>query len=234
MSEEPSPPGSAAPSSSPPTGTPTSRSARHKDRDLRWLVGPALALLLVLVVRAVLVTPFSIPSTSMEDTLHVGDRILVTRTSSLEDIQRGDIIVFDASRAFNLDVPDKGLLERLGESLEGLVGQGPPTDYVKRVIGLPGDRVKCCAPDGRLEVNGAPIDEPYLKPGQQPSTLTFDVLVPPKRLWVMGDNRAHSSDSRAHLGEAGGGMVPGDDIIGKVWVRYWPLDQLGAIEPGDS
>ena len=243
MNEEPSSPGSTAPSSSratppqpvtQPSPPSTSSSARRRDRGLRWLIGPAVALLLVLLVRSLLVTPFRIPSSSMEDTLHVGDRILVDRTTSFEDLRHGDIIVFDASRAFNLDVPDRGLLERLVDGLEGLVGQGPPTDYVKRVIGLPGDRVRCCALDGRLEVNGTPVDEPYLKPGQQPSTMTFDVLVPPRRLWVMGDNRAGSADSRAHLGEPGGGMVPGDDIIGQVWVRYWPLDQLGAVDPDES
>ncbi|GAA6526474.1 hypothetical protein IDVR_22700 [Intrasporangium sp. DVR] len=185
-------------------------------------------------MRALFVAPFSIPSGSMEDTLHVGDRILVDRTTSIDELERGDIIVFDASRAFHLEAPDKGLLGALVDALEGLVGHGPPTDYVKRVIGLPGDRVRCCGPEGRLEVNGTAVDEPYLKPGQQASTMTFDVLVPPDRLWVMGDNRAGSSDSRAHLGEPGGGMVPGDDIIGKVWVRYWPLDQLGAVDQDES
>ena len=201
----------------------------HAERGLRWLLGPALAILLVLVVRTFLVAPFSIPSGSMEDTLDVGDRLLVTRTAATEELQRGDLVVFDASRAFNLEVPDRGLLESVVDAIGGLAGQGAPTDYVKRVIGLPGDRVRCCAPDGRLEVNGQPVDEPYLKPGQAPSTVTFDVLVPPNRFWVMGDNRGGSSDSRAHLGEPGGGMVPGDDMIGKVWVRYWPLDRLGSI-----
>jgi len=228
-------PGSAAPSSSPrdvagadepKTGEPPARA----DRSLRWLIGPAVALLLVLGLRAFVVAPFSIPSGSMEDTLDVGDRILVTRTTDAEELERGDLIVFDASQAFNLEVPDRGLLESVVDALEGLVGQGSPTDYVKRVIGLPGDRVRCCAPDGRIEVNGEPVNEPYLKPGQAPSTMTFDVLVPPNRFWVMGDNRGGSSDSRAHLGEPGGGMVPGDDIIGKVWVRYWPLDRLGSIQ----
>ena len=233
--ETPEVSGPAAPSSSPRetagadepgTVEPPARA----DRSQRWLIGPAVALLLVLGLRVFLVAPFSIPSGSMEDTLDVGDRLLVTRTTQAEDLRRGDIVVFDASRAFNLEVPDRSLLESVVDSLEGLVGQGAPTDYVKRVIGLPGDRVRCCDPDGRIEVNGEPVDEPYLKPGQAPSTMTFDVLVPPNRFWVMGDNRGGSSDSRAHLGEPGGGMVPGEDIIGKVWVRYWPLDRLGSIQ----
>ncbi|MDV3221633.1 signal peptidase I [Intrasporangium sp.] len=242
MSEETPPDeGSTAPSSfphdsvrgaengDPPTGEPSAR----QERDLRWLIGPAVALALVLIVRALLVAPFSIPSGSMEDTLRVGDRLLVTRTTSPEELERGDIVVFDASRAFHLETPERGFVESVVDALEGLVGKGPPSDFVKRVIGLPGDRVRCCAEDGRLEVNGEPIDEPYLKSGQEPSTVTFDVLVPPNRFWVMGDNRGGSADSRAHLGEPGGGMVPGDDIIGRVWVRYWPLDQLGAVDhPG--
>lgn len=202
------------------------------DRRLRWLVPPAVLLLVIVVVRAFLATPFGIPSGSMEDTLQVGDRVLVSRLGGPEDIRRGDIVVFDASEAFNLDVPERGVLQSLVESVESLVGQGQATDYIKRVIGLPGDRVRCCALDGRLEVNGRAVDEPYLKPGEEPSTTPFDVVVPKDRFWVMGDNRGGSSDSRAHLGDPGGGVVPGEDIIGKVWVRYWPLDRLGSIDQG--
>jgi len=198
----------------------------------RWLLGPALLLLVVLLVRAFLVTPFGIPSTSMENTLLVGDRILVDRTTTPDEIQRGDIVVFDASEAFNLRVPERGLVQTLVDSVASVFGRGEPTDYVKRVIGVPGDRVRCCSTDGRIEVNGVAVTEPYLAPGQRPSTVTFDVTVPPDRFWVMGDNRGSSSDSRAHLGDPGGGMVPGEDIIGKVWVRYWPLGRLGSVDQG--
>jgi signal peptidase I len=198
----------------------------------RWLLGPVCLLLLVILVRTFLVTPFGIPSGSMEDTLLIGDRILVSRLTAPADLQRGDIVVFDASQGFNLRVPERGLLQTFIEAAESVLGKGQPTDYIKRVIGLPGDRVRCCAPDGRLEVNGVAVDEPYLKPGAVPSTMTFDVTVPPDRLWVMGDNRGASADSRAHLGEPGGGMVPEEDIIGKVWVRYWPLGRLGYVDQG--
>jgi len=220
-----------SPSSAEPPETESQAATRgeHHERRLRWLVGPTVVLLAVLIVRSVLVTPFGIPSRSMEDTLQVGDRILVTRTTSPDELQHGDVVVFDASRAFNLDIPERGVFATILDAVESLVGQGQPTDYVKRVVGLPGDRVSCCAADGRLEVNGEPLDEPYVKPGQHPSDTPFDVVVPPNRFWVMGDNRGGSTDSRAHLGEPGGGMVPGDDIIGKVWVRYWPLDRLGSI-----
>jgi signal peptidase I len=214
-------------SAAPPRTTQPTGIRRH-----RWLLGPAALLLLVLLVRAFLVTPFGIPSASMEDTLLVGDRILVSRLTSPADLQRGDIVVFDASQAFNLRVPERGVVQTLVEAGQSLLGKGQPTDYVKRVIGLPGDRVKCCAPDGRLEINGVAVDEPYLAPGAVPSTMTFDVTVPDDRFWVMGDNRGASSDSRAHLGEPGSGMVPGEDIIGKVWVRYWPLGRLGDVDQG--
>ena len=192
----------------------------------------ASVLLLVLLARTFLVTPFGIPSSSMEDTLLVGDRLLVSRLTVPADLQRGDIIVFDASEAFNLQVPQRGPVQKLVEAAESLVGKGQPTDYIKRVIGLPGDRVRCCAPDGRLQVNGVAVDEPYLKPGVAPSVTTFDVEVPADRFWVMGDNRSGSADSRAHLGDPGGGMVPAEDIIGKVWVRYWPLGRLGPVDQG--
>ena len=220
--------GSAAPSSR-PGGR---REAYAAARRHRWLLGPAVLLLAVVVVRAFFVTPFGIPSESMQDTLLVGDRLLVSRTTPPDRLQRGDIVVFDASEAFNLEAPRRGALQTVVEAVESLVGKGQPTDYVKRVIGLPGDRVRCCAPDGRLEINGVAVTEPYLAAGARPSAVTFDVTVPPDRFWMMGDNRGASADSRAHLGEPGGGMVPGSDIIGKVWVRYWPLDRLGSVGPG--
>lgn len=219
--------GSAAPSASP--GVARSRSALRRHR---WMIGPAVLLLAVVVVRAFLVTPFGIPSESMEDTLLVGDRILVSRTTAPGHLGRGDIIVFDASQAFGLRLPERGFLQTVVEAAQSIVGKGQPTDYVKRIIGLPGDHVRCCAADGRLEVNGVAIDEPYLAPGQKPSLVPFDVRVPADRFWVMGDNRGSSADSRAHLGDPGGGMVPGEDVIGKVWVRYWPLGRLGPVDQG--
>lgn len=221
--------GSAAPSSRP---GPTAAGAYAAARRHRWMVGPAVLLLAVVVVRAFFVTPFGIPSESMQDTLLVGDRLLVSRTTPPDQLRRGDIVVFDASEAFNLDVPQRGVLQRLVEAVESLAGKGQPTDYVKRVVGLPGDHVRCCAADGRLEINGVAVTEPYLAPGASPSATTFDVTLPPDRFWMMGDNRGASADSRAHLGEPGGGMVPGADIIGKVWVRYWPLGRLGSVDQG--
>lgn len=167
----------------------------------------------------------------MEPTLAAGDRILVSRLGSAQDLHRGDVIVFDASAAFSLPSDTPGVLQRVVDAVGSLVGQGPDTDYVKRVIGLPGDHVRCCSADGRLEVNGVAVDEPYVYPGDVPSATTFDVTLPADRYWVMGDHRSASADSRSHMGAPGGGMVPGEDIIGQVWVRYWPPDRIGTLPP---
>ncbi len=219
MNEQPTPPrGSAAPSA-------------VRRRRLHWTVGPGVLLLAVILVRAFVYVPFSIPSGSMEPTLAAGDRIIVDRTVEPAELRRGDVIVFDAESAFALDPPESGLAGRLLDVVGWVFGAGPDTHYVKRVIGLPGDRVACCDDEGRLEVNGTPLDEPYLYPGDVGSNVPFDIAVPDGRFWVMGDHRSASSDSRAHLGVPGGGTVPGDDIIGQVRVRYWPLDRGGAIDP---
>lgn len=188
-----------------------------------------MVLIAIILVRAFLVAPFSIPSGSMEPTLQVGDRILVSRLTGPDDLQRGDVVVFDASRAFDLPESTPSLLRRIANAIGSIVGQGSDTDYVKRVIGLPGDHVRCCAVDGRLVVNGVEADEPYLARGEAPSATTFDVTLPSDRYWVMGDHRSASADSRSHMGAPGGGMVPGEDIIGQVWVRYWPPGRTGTL-----
>ncbi|WP_347354675.1 signal peptidase I [Intrasporangium sp.] len=204
---------------------------RARDRRLRWLVLPAVVLVAAVLVRVFLVVPYSIPTGSMEPTLQVGDRILVDRLGSPDDLRRGDVVVFDASAAFHLGEPTSGLLDRAIGTVGSIVGEGPDTDYVKRVVGLPGDHVRCCAGDGRITVNDVAVDEPYLYPGDPPSATTFEVTLPPDRFWVMGDHRSASADSRSQLGAPGGGMVPGGDIIGQVRVRYWPPDRIGTFSP---
>jgi len=197
---------------------------RRRPRSRFGVIGELVLLVLVVVlattmVRTFLVAPFSIPSGSMEQTLHVGDRILVDRLSyRFHDVRRGDIVVFDGTEAFG----------RLG------TGKGE-TDYVKRVIGLPGDHVQSLGtgPNGDggvVRVNGKPLGESaYLYPGEAGSDGAFSVDVPAGHLWLMGDHRADSLDSRAHTGQPGGGMVPIDKVLGRVMVVVWPLDRLGRV-----
>lgn len=165
-----------------------------------------VAVLVLVLLRAFVVQTFTVVADSMRPTLHHGDRVAVLKTAT---IGRGDLVVLE------------------GDHLLGT----PATAYVKRVIGVPGDRVACCA-DGRLVVNGAPANEPYvLGPTDQ---TTFDVTVPDERYWVLGDNRADSADSRSALGRPGGGMLRAGDVIGEVVWRYWPSDRIGRISSTTS
>jgi signal peptidase I len=116
----------------------------------------------------------------------------------------------------------------------GLLPQDAGEHLIKRVIGLPGDRVACCDPAGRLTVNGVAVDEPYLRPGSVPSEVPFDVVVAPDSLWVMGDNRQDSQDSRAHLGDPGGGMVPVEDVVGTAFVVLWPLERITLLRDPEA
>lgn len=174
------------------------------------LIGLALvvALAAYFVVRAFVATTVSVPSGSMSPALVRGDRILVDRlTQHLRGIDRGDVVVFDASEAFGVD-----------------------RRFVKRVIGVGGDRVACCDKRGRLTVNGRPVDErAYLYKGDKASELRFDIRVPEGRLWVMGDHRSESLDSRARLGAPGGGTVAQDDLVGRVVARVWPVARIGVV-----
>lgn len=198
----------------------------------RWWPYLLLGLVLVVVLRAFVVQSFSVPSESMEPGIQPGDRLLANRLVRGDDVHRGDIVVFDGTTAFPVSGQDPappGLLTSVGRSLAGALTLDTGTDYVKRVIGLPGDRVSCCDGSGRVQVNGVGLDEPYLPPGERPSALTFDVVVPAGHLWVLGDHRSESGDSRAYLGRPGGGMVPVGAVIGQATVRYWPPGRLGSL-----
>lgn len=202
-----------------------------------WSAGRLLAVVvaaavLVGLVRALLVQSFVIPSESMQPTLHVGDRVLVSRLDyRFGDVHRGDVVVFDGVGVFTPRTDtDSSLLGAIGRTVWRWLGVPVDAhDYVKRVIGLPGDHVVCCDATGRLTVNGTPLDEPYLFPGDTPSEVRFDISVPPGRLWVMGDHRSDSGDSRDHLGDPGGGTVPLDRLVGRVVAVWWPLAGAGGI-----
>lgn len=218
-----------------PPAAPAAPAARRRSfwRELPILF--AVALILAFVIKAFVVQAFRIPSGSMEDTLHVGDRVLVNKiVYDVRGIDRGDIVVFSGQGSWDppsAPAPTGATLPRIYHDVLHWVGlETDGTDYIKRVIGLPGDRVMCCDAQGRITVNGIALNEgPYLYPGSTPSTQRFSVVVPPGRLWVMGDHRADSADSRSHMQGPGDGTVPEDEVVGRAFVVLWPLSQAGNL-----
>ncbi len=194
-----------------------------------------LAVLVVVVISAVIrscwVDVYYIPSDSMDPLLKTGDRVLVSLTDySATPIRRGDVVVFDGRGSFAPLNSGKGPLgdaaQRVGEWL-GIAGSD--TVYVKRVLGVAGDHVHCCAADGRLQINGVPVSEGYLYPGDAPSEMRFDVVVPQGKLWLMGDHRSVSADSRSLLGAPGGGLVSTTKVIGRPVQTLWPLGSFRTL-----
>ncbi|ALV33253.1 signal peptidase I [Streptomyces sp. CdTB01] len=187
-------------------------------RITQWLPGGRISLTLLvclvflLILNAFVVQPFQIPSGSMEDGLRIGDRVLVNKLAYRfgAEPRRGDVVVFDGSGYFG------------------------NADYIKRVVGVGGDRVVCCDKEGRIEVNGRSVDESaFLYPGDSPSTVPFHVVVPDGTLFVLGDHRSDSRDSRDHLGSPGGGMIPVSDVIGRADWIVWPTAHWSRLQrPG--
>ncbi|KNH15798.1 signal peptidase I [Arthrobacter sp. ZBG10] len=208
----------------------TKRQPRKKGWRFAFL---ALALAVVAsgLVRSLWLDVYYIPSESMEPLLQGGDRILVSRTGFRDEpIQRGDIVVFDGRGTFAPLNSGKGPLGDAASAVTQWLGlTGSDTTYVKRVIGVPGDHVVCCDAAGQVTVNGKPLAEPYIFSGDAPSTQKFNSVVPEGRLWLMGDHRSLSADSRSLLGAPGGGMVPVDRIIGRPVQIIWPLDRFAAV-----
>ena len=202
-------------------------------RELPFLI--LIALVLALLIKTFLVQAFYIPSASMENTLQGGppdkhyDRVLVNKlVYRLRDVHRGEIIVFKGPKSWQ-DQPEfvshtpSNPIARFFHDIGSAVGVAAPSskDFIKRVIAVGGDHVVCCDASGKITVNGVPLTEKYIYPGAKPSDTPFDVTVPKGRLWVMGDNRGGSADSRAHMQDHDG-TIPADDVIGRAFVVVWP------------
>ena len=214
-----------------------SRKAGHKERKQLPLWQETLLLLVIalglaIVIKAFFVQAFYIPSPSMEPQFVKNDRILVQKISYWGggDPKRGDIIVFKDPggwlRAQDTQGPKSGV-KKVMETI-GLYPAGG--HLVKRVIGVGGDHVVCCDTQGRVTVNGRALDEKsYLPKDTAPSLTKFDKTVPKGYLWMMGDNRSDSSDSREHMGQPGGGYVSDDLVVGKVFALVWPAGRAELI-----
>ncbi|HWG93704.1 MAG TPA: signal peptidase I [Mycobacteriales bacterium] len=217
-----------------------------------------VALVLALLIKAFLVQAFYIPSGSMQQTLEIRDRVLVNKlVYDFREVHRGEIVVFDGEGSFTepetVLVQPSGPVQRALQAVGGFLGLGVPgeKDFIKRVIGVEGDRVACCT-DGKVTVQPAGSDtavvleEPYLfEDDQRPfceAGATAElcppgspgVLVPEGRLFVMGDHRGASRDSRFYLDDANNGTVPVDRVIGRAFVVVWPLDRAAVLRVPDT
>jgi signal peptidase I len=192
----------------------------------------------MLVIKTYVVQAFYIPSSSMENTLDIGDKVLVNKLIyHFRSIERGDVIVFNGEGSWDPPGPPQSsdpvvrLASQFGHAVVGLFGISPGVhDYIKRVIGLPGDHVACCDAHGRVTVNGVPLNEKsYLYPHNPPSMTKFSIKVPAGQLWVMGDHRNVSYDSRGHVGDPGGGTIPESQVVGRAFVILWPPSRFRVL-----
>jgi signal peptidase I len=214
----------------PDESAPAAKAKKKKSFGRELLTIVVAAAVLTLLVKAFVIQVYRIPSASMENTLQIGDRVLVNKVVyHVRGIARGDVVVFSGQDSWGPDAPPPSgnpVARVVDNLLSGLGLHSDQTYYIKRVIGLPGDRVACCT-DGKVTVNGVPLDErQYLFPGNPPSTFKFSTVVPPGHLWVMGDHRSDSDDSRYHPGDPGGGAIPENQVVGRAFLIIWPPSQL--------
>jgi signal peptidase I len=225
-------------------GTPTPESADAPEQENRakrkrplwreFAIVVVMALVLAVLLKTFVVQVFSIPSGSMENTLLPGDRVLVNKlVYHMRGIAHGDVVVFSGQGSWGPDAPPPpgNPVLRFFDDVRNLVGfSAPGTDYIKRVIGLPGDHVACCNANGQVTVNGVPLSEKsYLFPGDPPSEIPFNVTVPAGHVWVLGDNRSDSADSRYHTFDPGAGSVPESAVVGRAFVIIWPVSRIGDL-----
>ena len=205
----------------------------HWTRETTFVIVMALALSVLL--RTFVFQAFYVPSSSMEETLLINDRIIASKLSyRFGDIHRGDVIVFqDPGGWLPEPLPETGMRARINEVLKfiGVLPQNSGKDLVKRVIGVEGDHIKCCTTQGQLEINGVAVNEnAYAQSGTD--SVAFELTVPAGRVFVMGDNRNHSSDSRAHM-DVAHGTVPVENIVGQVVSLIWPFDRFGRVDTSE-
>jgi signal peptidase I len=200
---------------------PKRRSRSSSVRELLLLI--LIPALIVVLARVFVADLYVIPSGSMMNTLQINDRIITSKLSpKIFQLKRGDVIVF------------KDPANWLGSESEG--SSLFSSEYlVKRLIGLPGDHVKCCTAGGQITINGVAIDETsYIRPGVEPSTIPFDITVMKDHLFVLGDNRSNSADSRYHANDGAEGLVPVSDVAGVAKFVYWPLSHFTHLSRPDS
>ncbi|MDN5699582.1 MAG: signal peptidase I [Kocuria sp.] len=184
------------------------------------------ALLIAAAVRAFVLDVYWVGSNSMEPTLQGGDRVLVKKLSDADELQRGQLVVFDGRGSLDpLHSTDPWYTQALHGVGRWLGLTGSSTAYVKRVMAVSGDTIECCDAQGKITVNGEPLNEDYVYPDDQPSDIPFAVHVPADRVWLMGDHRSASVDSRSLLGAPGGGLIRTERVIGSAERVLWPLDR---------
>jgi signal peptidase I len=237
MAEARGPGGSGGSDGADGTAAASQRPAKKRSKSRSWWIElPILlvfALVLALIIKTFVVQAFFIPSSSMENTLEIGDKVLVNKmVYDFRSIHRGDIVVFNGEGSWDpVTSQTAAPLARLWNSIIGLFGTAPGVhDYIKRVIGIPGDHVACCNAQGQITVNGVPLHEKsYLYPGNAPSTIRFSITVPPGRLWVMGDHRNVSYDSRGHQADPGNGTIPENKVVGRAFVIVAPVSRWRVL-----
>ncbi|MEN8238054.1 MAG: signal peptidase I [Actinomycetota bacterium] len=215
---------SGAPEMPEPADTPDTGEKQKKHIPF-WIELPMLigiALIVAVIIKTFLFQAFYIPSSSMEDTLQINDRVLVSKVSyQIGDIEHGDVVVFDDPRG-GFEQPQEGALDSVARNLLESIGLvAPQSEFIKRVVGMQGDSV--AAIDGDLVVNGVVQVEPYRKQPEKPIPDFGPILVPQGELFVMGDNRFASQDSRYF------GTIPVDTVVGHAFVIIWPPSNWSGL-----
>jgi len=199
-----------------------------------------VALVVSLFIKTFIVQFFFIPSGSMENTLQIDDRVAVNRLPFISNnIKRGDVVVFRDPDNWLPAADIESAPFVIAKAKAALVAVGvlpnPAKQYlVKRVVGVAGDRVICCTTTGKITVNGQEMVEPYIYAGNVPSDMNFDVTVPKGKLWVMGDHRGASADSRFHQEDINKGFVPLNRVTGRVLAVIWPIKNISLVSNVDA